>query len=110
MPLSMEKRGLLLIDFCKEKYPMYIDMLSVAWIIGGLSTSKEPAKESKAFIPEKNLGVTNIKDIEIALSEKFNLIKGEITKDMRFYSFKNNLFGFDRAIHRQKPVYWGIIK
>ena len=39
-PLSIEKRGLLLYDFCKQVYPEYTVHVSVAWIIAGLSLKK----------------------------------------------------------------------
>lgn len=45
-PLSIEKRGLLLYDFCKQKYPGYITQVSVAWITAGLSLKKAPAEKA----------------------------------------------------------------
>lgn len=44
-PLSIEKRGLLLYDFCKQRYPEYTTMVSVAWITAGLSLKKAPAEK-----------------------------------------------------------------
>ncbi len=43
-PLSLEKRGMLLYDFCKITYGQkYLDELSLAWIRNGLSMRKEQA-------------------------------------------------------------------
>ena len=113
MPLSMEKRGLLLIDFCKEKYSQYLDDISLAWIIGGLSTAKEPAKDLKAYIIDpkiqKEIRLNNNSQSiqELTILDDFDLIYGSTTPLMRYYTFKEYIFGFDRAVHRQKPVFYG---
>lgn len=39
-PLSVEKRGLLLFRFCREKYPGYITSLAEEWTVAGLSLRK----------------------------------------------------------------------
>ena len=106
MPLSMEKRGLLLLDFCNGKYPQYIDDISFYWILGGLSTSKDPAKDLKAYIldvRDNNKESAYVKDI----NENFDIISGYTTPLMRYYTFRDYIFGFDRAVQRQKPVFVG---
>ena len=106
MPLSMEKRGLLLLDFCNGKYPQYIDNISFYWILGGLSTSKDPAKDLKAYIldvRDNNKESAYVKDI----NENFDIISGYTTPLMRYYTFRDYIFGFDRAVQRQKPVFVG---
>ncbi|MCP9612701.1 B12-binding domain-containing radical SAM protein [Coprobacter tertius] len=42
-PLSTEKRGMLLYDFCKIKLPQRLHEISIAWISNGMSIKKEPA-------------------------------------------------------------------
>ncbi|MFI3322615.1 MAG: DUF4080 domain-containing protein [Rikenellaceae bacterium] len=42
-PLSLEKRGTLLYQFCKEKYPSYCDYVSLEWIKNGLSLRRVEA-------------------------------------------------------------------
>lgn len=42
-PTSLEKRGLLLYDFCREAYPSHTTDVSMAWIEAGLSLKKAPA-------------------------------------------------------------------
>ena len=109
MPLSMEKRGLLLYDFCLKNYPDYVNDISLYWILGGLSTSKEPAKELKAYIIEaKDCDKPEIYKTEIL--KNFDIKNGDFTPLMRFYSFNNYIFGFDRALQRQKPVLFGKLK
>lgn len=44
MPLSMERRGVLLYQFCKEHYPALLWQVEEAWIEAGLPLTKEPAK------------------------------------------------------------------
>ncbi|MBE6287413.1 MAG: DUF4080 domain-containing protein [Mediterranea massiliensis] len=46
-PLSLEKRGLLLYDFCKQHYPLFVTAVSVAWIEAGMSLKKAPAERVK---------------------------------------------------------------
>ena len=43
-PLSMEKRGLLLYDFCAKHYPKFLTEISLAWIAAGHSLKKQPAQ------------------------------------------------------------------
>ncbi|HJD75400.1 MAG TPA: DUF4080 domain-containing protein, partial [Bacteroides reticulotermitis] len=46
-PLSLEKRGLILYDFCKHHYPLYLAEVSIAWIEAGMSLKKMPAEKVK---------------------------------------------------------------
>lgn len=39
-PLSLERRGLILYDFCKNHYPDYLTQVSIAWIEAGMSLKK----------------------------------------------------------------------
>ncbi|MCL2502477.1 MAG: DUF4080 domain-containing protein [Bacteroidales bacterium] len=41
-PLSMERRGLLLYEFCDASYPNYLPQVSEAWINAGYSLKKAP--------------------------------------------------------------------
>lgn len=44
-PLSLEKRGLILYNFCKNHYPNYLTQVSIAWIEAGMSLKKAPAEK-----------------------------------------------------------------
>lgn len=43
-PMSLERRGLVLYEFCKKHYPAYRTQASVAWIEAGMSLKKQPAE------------------------------------------------------------------
>lgn len=43
-PLSLERRGIILYQFCKEYYPTYATEVSIAWIEAGMSLKKQPAE------------------------------------------------------------------
>ena len=43
-PLSLERRGILLYEFCEEHYPAFTLSVSQAWIEAGLSLKKKPAE------------------------------------------------------------------
>lgn len=43
-PLSLERRGVLLYDFCRAHYPAFTSAVTRAWIEAGLSLKKEPAE------------------------------------------------------------------
>ena len=44
-PLSLERRGILLYDFCQKHYPTFARQVSQAWIEAGLSLKKKPAEK-----------------------------------------------------------------
>lgn len=46
-PISLEKRGLILYEFCKHNYPEYQLEASIAWIEAGMSLKKLPAEKVK---------------------------------------------------------------
>ena len=81
-PLSMERRGLLLYEFCIKHYPSHLPEISVSWIRAGYSLKKGPGQQ---VIPCKN----GSKD------------------DMRFYRLPtpsgDYWFGFDRKEERRRP-------
>ena len=100
-PVSLERRGVILYEYCKEHYPEMLSEVSVAWILAGLSLKKEPAgnvvkiKHLEAFLGDENLEVTQI--------------YGEQAPTHRYYLFtsddKRILFGYDAENHRPAPVY-----
>ena len=46
-PMSLEKRGLVLYEYCKRFYPAYQIRASIAWIEAGMSLKKQPAERVK---------------------------------------------------------------
>lgn len=43
-PMSLEKRGLVLYEYCKTYYPTFTTDMSIAWIEAGMSLKKAPAE------------------------------------------------------------------
>ena len=43
-PLSLERRGIILYQFCQKVYPAYVSEASQAWIEAGMSLKKQPAE------------------------------------------------------------------
>ena len=58
-PLSLERRGLILYDFCKKHYPGYLTQVSIAWIEAGIDRMDQLAKmkENGTFelLPKKEV-------------------------------------------------------
>ena len=46
-PMSLEKRGLVLYEYCKRHLPAYRTQASIAWIEAGMSLKKQPAERIK---------------------------------------------------------------
>ena len=46
-PMSLEKRGLVLYEYCKRHRPDYLIKASIAWIEAGMSLKKQPAERVK---------------------------------------------------------------
>ena len=98
-PVSMERRGVLLYEYCKSKYPEYLTDISIAWIRGGFSLKKEPAgnilkiKHLDAFLVEKELKMTVVYGTPVP-SHRYYLLKG---------SDRLVLFGYDSESHKPEP-------
>lgn len=98
-PVSMERRGVLLYEYCKSKCPEYLTDISIAWIRGGFSLKKEPAgnilkiKHLDAFLEEKKL--------------KMTVVYGTLVPSHRYYLLKGSdrliLFGYDSESHKPEP-------
>ena len=55
-PLSLERRGVILYNFCKNHYPDYLTQVSIAWIEAGMSLKKVPAEKvrTKRQVPPES--------------------------------------------------------
>ena len=97
--LSLERRGLILYNFCKNHYPDYLTQVSIAWIEAGMSLKK--------FLPKK--------------SEPNGKFPGELGSHLWFLSGKLRLcflpvdedghgywFGFESEIQKIEPVFKAI--
>lgn len=94
-PLSLEKRGLLLYEFCGERYPAFLDEISVAWVLAGIPLAKEPGGRVHPW-----------KD---ALPADAETLEGKCAEAMRLYHFAGSgadyWFGFDRAKSASRPLF-----
>ena len=105
-PVSMERRGVILYEYCKEHYPESVADVSLAWISAGLSMKKEPAGN-----------VVKIKHLETFLDENCLIsepIYGKQAPTHRYYLFTSYgrliLFGYDAENHQPSPVYCARLK
>lgn len=97
-PMSLEKRGLILYEYCKQDYPEYQMQASIAWIEAGMSLKKIPAEKvkTKRQIPP----------------EKWEVIYGNYKDSLRlcFLPLEENAtcgywFGFESEIQKTTPVF-----
>ena len=83
-PMSQEKRGLLLYQFCQQTYPSYETEMTLAWIEAGMSLKKRPAYKirSKHIVPPEN----------------WKIIYGTYQNNLRLISLPSDKTG--------EPTYW----
>lgn len=104
-PVSSERRGVILYEYCREHYPKMLSEVSVAWILAGFSLKKETAGN-----------VMKIKHLEAFLNEadlELSTIYGEPAPTHRYYLFTSHdrriLFGYDAKTHQPAPVFMGYL-
>lgn len=97
-PMSLEKRGLILYEFCKQNYPEYQIQAAIAWIEAGMSLKKRPAEKvwTKRQIPPAT----------------WNIIYGEYKESLRLCFLPADekgehgyWFGFESEIQKASPVF-----
>lgn len=97
-PLSLEKRGIILYDFCKKNYPDYQTKVSIAWIEAGMSLKKIPAEKvkTKRQLPPEN----------------WTIIYGEYKESLRLCYLPMHQdeeqgfwFGYESEIQKAEPVF-----
>jgi len=97
-PMSLEKRGLILYEFCKQNYPEYQIQATIAWIEAGMSLKKLPAEKvwTKRQIPPAT----------------WNIIYGEYKESLRLCFLPADekgehgyWFGFESEIQKVSPVF-----
>ena len=99
-PLSLERRGLILYDFCKKHYPDSLTHVSIAWIEAGMSLKKVPAEKvrTKRQVPPESWEV-----IYGSYREKLRLCFLPVDEDGHGY-----WFGFESEIQKIEPVFKAI--
>jgi hypothetical protein len=100
-PVSLERRGLLLFNYCKEHHPESLSKVSLAWIEAGFSLKKEPAGN-----------ILKVKHMEAYLSENNLQIKteyGQLDSTLRYYLYTSEeqkvIFGYDSQAHLPAPIF-----
>lgn len=100
-PVSLERRGVLLYEYCLTRHHERAADVSVAWIQGGFSLKKEPAGQ-----------IVRIKHFDEFIKE--NEIKteyGHADETHRYYLMVSGsrrvLFGYDSVTHHPAPVFMG---
>lgn len=97
-PMSLEKRGLILYEFCKQNYPEYQIQAAIAWIEAGMLLKKLPAEKvwTKRQIPPAT----------------WNIIYGEYKESLRLCFLPADKkgehgywFGFESEIQKASPVF-----
>lgn len=89
-PISLERRGVILYEYCKAHYPERVSDVSIAWILAGFSLKKEPAGN-----------VIKIKQIEEYIEKT--------SPTHRYYLYTSRyrkvIFGYDSETHQPSPVF-----
>ena len=100
-PVSLERRGALLFEYCKMTYPDNLTEISIAWIEAGFSLKKEPAGT-----------ILKLKHPDVYLDENglFSVVQyGNMDRNHRYYLLVSGsrkvLFGYDSAEHKPSPVF-----
>lgn len=97
-PMSLEKRGLVLYEYCKEYLPEYQLKASIAWIEAGMSLKKKPAER--------------VKTKHQTPPEEWEIIDGEYKENLRLCFLPTDpeglhgyWFGFETEIQKITPVF-----
>ena len=106
-PLSLDRRGIILYEYCKANHPEHTTNVSVAWIEAGCSLKKEPAGK-----------ITKIKGLDGYLAEtnaQLAVQYGVSDPSHRYYLLtpetdsQTYLFGYDSLSHQPSPVFMAIL-
>lgn len=105
-PVSLERRGVILYEYCKGNHPEKLTDVSVAWIEAGFSLKKEPAgnalriKHLNAFLEEESL--------------QMSVVYGQPEPSHRYYMLASDgrriLFGYDSESHQPSPVFMASLR
>lgn len=100
-PMGLEKRGILLYEFCKTHYPEYRDEVTMAWIEAGMSLKKAPAERVRTKHQQP--------------PASWEVIYGEYRNELRLCFLPDDdtlqhghWFGFETEIQQTRPVFKAI--
>lgn len=97
-PMSQERRGVILYEFCKQSYPAYETAATLAWIEAGMSLKKQPAARirTKHVTPPDNWNV-----VYGSYHERLRLCLLPATENEKL----NYWFGFETESQQPRPVF-----
>ena len=97
-PMSLEKRGILLYEFCKENYPQYTTEVAIAWIEAGMSLKKVPAEKVKT---KRQLPPEQWEVLYGNYHEKLRLCFLPVDEEQS----QGYWFGYESEIQKAEPVF-----
>lgn len=96
-PLSLERRGILLYEFCREAYPEQLIQVSLAWIEAGMSLKKKPAER--------------VRTKHVSLPGEWETVDGAYHEQLRLCRIDDEKagisywYGFETDIQQARPVF-----
>ena len=97
-PTSLEKRGLVLYEYCKKHFPAYQLKASIAWIEAGMSLKKQPAESVRT---KHQVPPTHWEVVQGTYNEHLKLcFLPADTEDLHGY-----WFGFAANTQRTTPIF-----
>lgn len=99
-PMALDRRGVILYEFCKTNYPEYVPLVAQAWIEGGLSLKKQPAE--------------HVRTKHVSPPEKWNIVFGEYQEQLRLCVYappgakEYVWYGYDSQVQNPRPVFKAI--
>ena len=116
-PLSLERRGVILYEYCKEHHPEMVTAVSIAWIEAGCSLKKAPAgnitkiKHLEAYLTETGKHM-DIKYGTADPSHRYFLLSPEAPANGQSDDAAANrayLFGYNSQAHQPAPVFMAVL-
>lgn len=99
-PMALDRRGVILYEFCKTNYPEYVPLVAQAWIEGGLSLKKQPAE--------------HVRTKHVSPPEEWNIVFGEYHEQLRLCVYappeakEYVWYGYDSLAQNPRPVFKAI--
>lgn len=105
-PLSVERRGVILYNYCRERHPEMLMSVSIAWIKAGLSLKKEPAGN---IFKVKNIGAY-LTDNDLTMIIEYGIFNASNRHFVLTCGQSRFLFGYDSEIHHPEPAFMASLK
>lgn len=105
-PVSVERRGVILYNYCREHHPEMLTSVSIAWIKAGLSLKKEPAGN---ILKVKNIGAY-LTDNDLTMVIEYGTFNASDRHYVLTCGQSRFLFGYDSEIHHPEPVFMASLK